>query len=89
MYLKKIQAILKADNESSFKTLKEVQLGKALDINVYLIAWSDSHLKSNPDKNKYSVSCEHDHRGLLEKKGTQSLAEAEKLFETMTKKYKS
>jgi hypothetical protein len=84
----KYDVLIKASTEFSFKTLKEVQLGRANDIHVSLIAWSDMHLKSNPDKNKYSISCEHDHRGLLEKKGTQSLVEAEKIFEMMAKKYK-
>lgn len=85
----KYQVRIKADHEFSFKTLKEEQVGRANDMNVSLLSWSDTHLKDNPDKKKYSISCTHDHRGLLEKKGTQSLPEAEKLFETMTKKYKS
>lgn len=78
---------VKAEHEYSFKTLKEVQVGRANDIHVSLIAWSDTHLKSNPDKKKYSISCNHDHRGLLGQKSTQSLADAEKTFTEMVKKY--
>jgi hypothetical protein len=73
----------------TLKTLKEEQVGRAKDIHVSLIAWSDDHLKSNPNKSKYNVVCEHDYSGALERKNAQSLEDAEKIFESMVRKYKN